>query len=114
MTGIYLKDFGSLDEIEDYFGVRLACPEEAILLAYYHLDENGGGSAFVLFQQDGDLFAVHGSHCSCYGLRGQWEPERTSVQALRHRLDFGCIEYDAFGGELATILDTIERPGPTQ
>ena len=46
--------------------------EDSILFASY-----GGGSydgdALVLFEQDGKLFEVHGSHCSCYGLEGQWQ-----------------------------------------
>jgi hypothetical protein len=28
---------------------------------------------------------VNGSHCSCHGLEGQWEPEETSMKALEHR-----------------------------
>jgi len=55
--------------------------EEELLFASY-----GGGSyegdAFVLFRKDGKLFEVNGSHCSCYGLEGQWGPEETSIEAL--------------------------------
>lgn len=55
--------------------------EEQILFASY-----GGasyeGDAFVLFERDGKLYEVHGSHCSCYGLEGQWEPEETTWAAL--------------------------------
>jgi hypothetical protein len=59
-------------------------PDHAILFALY----DGGdydGSAFVLFERDGELFEVNGSHCSCYGLEDQWKPERTSWQALVDR-----------------------------
>ena len=56
--------------------------EKDILIATY-----GGGSyegdAFVLFKQRGKLFEVNGSHCSCYGLEGQWKPEETTVAALK-------------------------------
>ena len=55
--------------------------ENELLFASY-----GGGSyegdAFVLFRKDGVLYEVNGSHCSCYGLEGQWKPEETSVAAL--------------------------------
>lgn len=58
--------------------------DEEILMASY-----GGasyeGDAFVLFQRDGKLYEVHGSHCSCYGLEGQWEPEETTWAALALR-----------------------------
>src|ERR1700756_4478230 len=49
----------------------------------------GGGSyegdALVIFKHDGKLYEVNGSHCSCYGLEGQWKPEETSVEALAMR-----------------------------
>jgi len=45
------------------------------------------GDAFVLFIKDGKLYEVNGSHCSCYGLEGQWEPEETFVDAILKRLD---------------------------
>ena len=51
--------------------------EDEILFASY-----GGcsyaGDALVLFERDGKLFEVNGSHGSCYGLEGQWNPEETS------------------------------------
>lgn len=45
------------------------------------------GYAFVLFRKDGELYEVHGSHCSCYGLEDQWSPERTSVDYLQKMID---------------------------
>jgi hypothetical protein len=56
--------------------------EREILYASY-----GGyeGWAFVLFKRKGKLYEVTGSHCSCYGLEGQWEPEETSWAALAIR-----------------------------
>lgn len=59
-------------------------PEESILFASY-----GGaayeGDAVVLFERDGKLFEVHGGHCSCHGLEGQWEPEETTWAAIAMR-----------------------------
>ncbi len=43
------------------------------------------GYAFVLYEHDGKLYEVSGSHCSCYGLEGQWEPEETSWAAIAIR-----------------------------
>jgi len=59
--------------------------DEDILFAEY-TSECYDGHAIVVFQQDGHLFEVNGSHCSCYGLEGQWEPERTSREALAMRV----------------------------
>ncbi len=40
------------------------------------------GYAQVLFYQDGKLYEVYGSHCSCYGLEGQWEPSEVVYAQL--------------------------------
>lgn len=51
-----------------------------ILFASYG-EDNYSGNAFVLFEKDGKLYEVNGSHCSCYGLEGQFEPEETTLEA---------------------------------
>ena len=66
-----------------------------ILLAWYGYGDYDG-SAFVLFEHNDKLYEVNGSHCSCYGLEGQWEPEETSVAALRHRIDNGRLGRDGY------------------
>lgn len=79
---IYHEDWDCLEDLkyefritdEDLVGVE-------ILFATYNY-EDYYGSAFVLFCKDGVLYEVHGSHCSCYGLEDQWEPEETSLEAL--------------------------------
>ena len=43
------------------------------------------GYAFILFRKDGKLYEVNGSHCSCYGLEGQWSPEETTLAAMLAR-----------------------------
>lgn len=60
----------------------------SILYASYQTG-NYEGDAFVLFERDGKMYEVHGSHCSCYGLEGQWEPEETTEQDILFRLDKG-------------------------
>lgn len=83
-----------------------------VLFASYGTD-NYSGDAFVLFRRDGKLFEVNGSHCSCYGLEGQWDPEETTVAALRHRLTDGRLGQDdysdnVFADDLARLLDTLD------
>ena len=55
--------------------------EEELLFASY-----GGGSyegdATMVWRHGGKLYETQGSHCSCYGLEGQFEPEETTVEAL--------------------------------
>ena len=72
------------------------------------------GDAFVLFKRDGKLYEVNAGHCSCYGLERQWEPEETSIEELRHRMDKGQLgrnyyDGDDFAGELKQILDKLEE-----
>lgn len=75
-----------------------------ILLASYGYD-NYAGDAFVLFKRDGKLYEVNGSHCSCYGLEGQWEPEETNKEALEKRLTDGSLGKDEWtGNEFADEL----------
>jgi hypothetical protein len=77
---------------------------ENILFASYGTD-NYSGDAFVLFEQDGRLYEVNGSHCSCVGLEGQWSPEETTLEALAHRLTVGTMGVDDYSGnEFATEL----------
>lgn len=52
-------------------------PEE-VLWADYEA-EGYEGSALVIYRQGNKVFEVSGSHCSCYGLEGQWEPEEYDI-----------------------------------
>ncbi len=61
-----------------------------ILFASYGQD-NYLGDAFVLFEEGGVLYEVNGSHCSCYGLEGQFSAEETSLEAIAHRLKEGHL-----------------------
>ena len=70
-----------------------------ILFAYYG-NFSEGGDAFVLFEKYGKLFEVNVTHCSCYGIEGDFEPEETTLQALMARLidgnmgaSFGSNDY---------------------
>lgn len=93
--------------------------EDEILLASY-----GGrdyeGAAIVIFVRDEKYYEVHGSHCSCNGLEGQWSPEETSMEALLYRLEnmdeysrrdlieeHGQDFYDAFLG--LTMFELFEK-----
>jgi hypothetical protein len=79
-----------------------------ILLASYGTPSYKG-YAFVLFRRDGKLYEVNGSHCSCYGLEGQWDPEETTVEALLHRVNEGQLgeggyDENPFAAELRQVL----------
>lgn len=114
MEAIYLNDWardnyskkqGREALIGDFEIDESALDGVEILLASYTY-ECYSGSAFVLFRRDGRLHEVNGSHCSCYGLEGQWEPEETSIEALRKGKNY---RYEACEPELLGLLERLER-----
>ena len=64
------------------FEIEMSALDGVKILVASYTYEDYNGSAFVLFEKSGKLFEVNGSHCSCYGLEGQWEPEETTLEAL--------------------------------
>jgi len=63
-----------------------------ILIAYESVGSWGcDSSSFFLFKnkETGELFEVHGSHCSCYGFENQFDLESTAVEALKFRVQKG-------------------------
>ena len=102
---VYLNDWkdtgriGIIEDFEDIYINRQNCEtpdtykDVNILLASYG-NANYSGDAFVLFEQNGKLFEVNGSHCSCYGLEGQWNPEEISLLELENRLVNGTFGED--------------------
>lgn len=123
---MYLNDWkdSGLEGMKSDFGIDdVALAGAKILLASYGY-ENYEGSAFVLFERDGKLYEVNGGHCSCYGLseqsysgdtETQWQPEETTLESLRHRLEEGQLGKESYYGneyadELRTALDALGRP----
>lgn len=93
--------------IENDFEVKLG-KDIKILLAKYS-SYSYEGEAFVLFTKGGRLYEVHGSHCSCYGLEGQWDPEPVNIKEMKNRLINGNLgdgwyEDGKFNKELAKLL----------
>jgi hypothetical protein len=58
-----------------------------ILIGYESVGDWGcdSSSFFLLRDKDGNLFEVHGSHCSCFGFEDQFNLEETTVEALKFR-----------------------------
>lgn len=106
MKAVYLQNFSSEDDIYNSFELTKRLEDNInILLAWYGYGSYDG-SAFVLFEQNGKLYEVNASHCSCYGLEGQWSPEETSIDALRYRMREGRLGRDDYsdGGMFADQL----------
>jgi hypothetical protein len=98
MKEIYLENFTSRGDVIRAFEIEAKDIKGCdILLAWYGYGSYDG-DAFVLFDRDGVLYEVNGSHCSCYGLEGQWDPEETTVGSLRFRMEKGSLGCDDYSG----------------
>lgn len=84
---VYFEIFNSKkDVLKEYDILESEISEYDVLFAYYTYEFYEGESLVILKSKtDGNLYEVNGSHCSCYGLEGQWEPEQTTVDALMKR-----------------------------
>ena len=79
----------------------------SMLLAAYEQGECEG-SAFVLLRgEDGELWSVTASHCSCFGLEGQWAPQVDSRENLERLLREGYGDTKRFA-EMALIALAAE------
>jgi len=72
-------------------------PEEDIIYAGYTY-ESYSGEALVVYRQGDKLYENNDGHCSCYGLES-WEPEETSVEALKMRKGWPGLQESLEGGE---------------
>lgn len=128
MEPVLLHDWSSVDGLyEDFEATRwgeissylIANKDDVEILLGSYTYECYSGNAFVLFRlkSNGFLYEVNGSHCSCYGLEGQWSPEEVTVEEIRHRLEKGNLgrDYDGrneFADELCALLDSVEVSAP--
>lgn len=90
---MYCDGFEDINDILREFSADKDALDGATLLMGVYDTPPYEGYAFVLYEKDGKLYEVNGSHCSCYGLEGQWEPEETTVEALSYRIKKGHFGY---------------------
>jgi hypothetical protein len=74
--------FSCEDNIISEFGIAPSELDGCLILYAMYEYEDYEGSALVIFERDGQLYEVHGGHCSCYGLENQWEPASATIEYL--------------------------------
>jgi hypothetical protein len=89
----YFDCFEDKEDLARQFNIDLKELDGATIIFALYEQPSYEGYALVLFERDGKLYEVNGSHCSCYGLEGQWSPEETSVEELMHRIERGNLGY---------------------
>jgi hypothetical protein len=80
-------DWSTAEDIALEFQIDLAVLQQYEILYAWYEYQCYEGEAALLLRKDGVLYEVHGSHCSCYGLEGQFDPEETSKEALLYYTD---------------------------
>jgi hypothetical protein len=70
----YFGDFENWADVQRSFEMQDPEPDEVFYADYDQPPYEG--YAFVAFRRGDKYFTAHGSHCSCYGLEGQWAPEQ--------------------------------------
>jgi hypothetical protein len=88
----YLNNFKNADEVIAAYEISPDALKDAEILLAWYGDGCYSGDSVVVFRRNGKLYEVNGSHCSCHGLEGQWQPEETSPQALLKRKSYGSAE----------------------
>lgn len=106
---MYYGNFESKKNVESCFDVCLD-DNIVILLASYDI-EWYEGSAYVLFYNklDSKLYEVFGSHCSCYDLEGQWEPEKVSIELLREKVSRKSYEYLGLQNQIKELIKELKN-----
>lgn len=68
-------------------GPALVKPEHLLILFSRYSYEDYAGEGYVLGYdtEKETFFEVFGSHCSCYGLEGQWDEEAIEIEERIHR-----------------------------
>lgn len=87
MMEVYRELFGSWADVQSQFEMSMPQPDEVIYAEY---DRPGyEGYANVIYRNGDRFYWAHGSHCSCYGLEGQWDPEEYDARTLTYILRRG-------------------------
>ena len=102
---VYLHNWRCKEDVLNDFQISDKNTDDINILFASYGDDNYSGDAWVLFEQDGRLYEVNGSHCSCYGLENQWEPEEVGLRDIEYRLTKGSFgTYDWCGNEFKSEL----------
>ena len=77
---VYDGRFGSWADVQREFQMDMPEPDDVIYAEYdtpYY-----EGYANVIYRNGDRYYWAYGSHCSCYGLENQWDPEEYDARQL--------------------------------
>lgn len=102
---LFLNDWeveSPLEQMAYDFEIDIKELESINIIVATYTYENYSGDAFVLFEKQGKFYEVNGSHCSCYGLEGQWQPEEVNLEELEQRFTPSNGQHYCQGYEYST------------
>lgn len=89
---MFYNDFETVEDVICNYGGEASVLEDAIVIHADYTYVEYCGDSYVLYWKDGKFYEVHGSHCSCYGLEGQFEPEETTLVELLALADRNALD----------------------
>jgi hypothetical protein len=77
---VYREQFGSWADVQREFEMDVPEPDQVIYAVYDLADYEG--YANVIYRNGDRFYWAYGSHCSCFGLKDQWDPEEYDARQL--------------------------------
>ncbi len=107
----YIEGFDSWKDVQDHYEMNEREPEEVIYAAY-----DGGsyeGYSTIIYRNGDFYYLEESSHCSCYGLEGQWNPEQYTIEAIVKIFDMRNSSWrsDALDKCLLNIRQRLQKDG---
>ena len=99
------EGFDDWADVQERFSMNDPEPQAVIWAEY----DNGGydGQAYVFYYNEGKFWYNEGSHCSCYGLEDQWDPEEYSLETLKGQMERAT--YGFFVDRKELIVAAVDR-----
>lgn len=108
----FFGDWSCVEDIERSFEAPGCLAGCEVLFATYDYENYSGAARVIYLDPDGDMYEAEASHCSCYGLEGQWSPGPVTQEALAMRPDptkptkYGSF-YDDMSTEARAALEVL-------
>lgn len=107
-TNVYHGGFDFWEDVQSRFRIPAVPKPDEVIFAEYDA-EDYFGSAFVIYRNGDDYFTVYGSHCSCYGLEDQWDPEKYTLEQLLAAAEKG-EDWGVMGRGYAHVKAHLAQP----
>lgn len=108
---MYYGEFTCLNDIVSNFNITNQKVDDMVVLFAAYNFEYYDGFALVIYVQNGKFYIVEGSHCSCFGLEDQWNPDEMPIEALLHMADKGLGMLNDYKSEFKDSLRIVQELG---